>query len=767
MINSMNRFIAVKLAALLLFVSVLALLPAQKPVQANATLLSQGKPVTALNSEAGNGPELANDADSSNNGYWGSVITDERKKTWWQIDLEGQNHISQIVVRNYVDGTRFYQYHIVGSMDGVNWNPIAIKGGNSAASNGGDVYNVSVAARYIRVIYTLGSANGIAHMTDFKAYGHPVSTMQTDPQVKLQSASLDKVSYSAGDTVKLNYQLKNNSPSYSYNITSVKAKVIGLTSPYNLFVEQQVAANVNLSPGQTYTGSNISILNIDNMTALGSYALHVQYNFSDGSSWESYQTFFRIKNTDEKYVYSVARDTYNGLPVYKLDGDMSAGVAVEKAAESIGAGTSQMWNTNGGMLTSIHATPSFLVDSVQQTVDFYDQEFGSSTVFDTVIIGTGSFGAPYLSKTLNAPFLPTHFLVSADTVQEIKSVHDYSRKQGLSVYSMFGADASVNEGVAWIELLDLPPAYVDFLQNHQVKNIVFVGAKGNGGESLVKKVLTADSQPGPTQNGDIYLGFNFAGVSATQNLINMNTKIKDFNSYSLGSFENLKDWESGILTAQFNNYISTASSSVPTLNKIDSVISGLWEMASHSMLSYFKKNNIPLEGVSINPYMSAHPFYETKKGYVPFLMLQWGTNVNQMVDQNLNVKFRAIVNSYFPSVTFDDLTFRINFARNAGNNDQPPVGGLWLSDQIKNRLTHNGLNDVKQNTNEKTAFEVWDVSDGMNSPSEEIAVELTTMSTAAQLKTWNESLEPLTLDELEDIQLQDTAIIVEQNYTRN
>jgi len=735
-------------------------------VSANNGLISMGKPVSALGSEAGHGPEFAVDADATNNGYWGSVIGDQRKNTWWQIDLQQPHHISQIVLRTYVDGSRFYHYYIRGSMDGENWYPIAIKGNNSPATNAGDVYDISTAARYIRVNFTRGSANSIAHLTDFKVYGHLLSTMSSPSKIQLTDTAIDKHSYQRGEAIKLTYTLSNQSLVDSYELTGVKVKIAGLTSPYDLLLGQQVLGQIGLLPGQSHIATNVPIWTIPTGFKPGAYAVYLQYSFSDGSVWENYISSFQIASPGDKYVYTIDKELYNGLPVYKLDGDMSTGVVVQKAVASLATGVSHMWETTGGMLTPIHATPSFLVDSVQQTVDLYDQEFGTNASFDTVIIGTGSFGAPYLSRVLKAPFLPTHFLVSADTVQQLKDIHKYASEQGISSYSMFGADGSISKGVAWVELLDLPEAYITFLQNHNVKNILIMGALGAGGESLVRKVLIDDAVDGAMQNNDIYLGYNFAGVSVTQNVANMNVKIKDYNDYSLGVFHDLKDWESGLLEQQKSNYIYTIDQNVPSVTAVDEATAYLWEMASHAMLSFYKKNNIALKGVSINPYMNTHPYYESYKGYIPLLMLQWGTNVNTLIDQQLNTAYRAQINHYFPSVDFDQLDFWVNFTRNAGNNDAPVGNGKWLSEQIQQRLLHNGLNQVIRNMNDTTVNEIWNLADGINSPSEKIAVELTTATTPAALKLWDENLQPLTLEELEEISNVDLNIVIQQSYRR-
>jgi hypothetical protein len=64
-----------------------------------------------------------------------------------QVDLEVDYNLSSIVVTNYVDGTRSYQYNVQAGTDGVTWTTIATKCSTSVATSAGDVFSVSTTAR--------------------------------------------------------------------------------------------------------------------------------------------------------------------------------------------------------------------------------------------------------------------------------------------------------------------------------------------------------------------------------------------------------------------------------------------------------------------------------------------------------------------------------------------------------------------------------------------------------------------------------------------
>jgi hypothetical protein len=113
------------------------------------------------------GPSKANDADGTNSSFW----AERQYPQWWKVDLGGVYDISGIVIRNYVDGYRYYQYTIEGSLDDQNYAQVAGKTNTNAATDAGDSYPVTATARYLRVTMTYNSANPGVHITDFRAYG--------------------------------------------------------------------------------------------------------------------------------------------------------------------------------------------------------------------------------------------------------------------------------------------------------------------------------------------------------------------------------------------------------------------------------------------------------------------------------------------------------------------------------------------------------------------------------------------------------------------
>lgn len=121
-------------------------------------------------------------------------------------------------------------------------------------------------------------------------------------------------------------------------------------------------------------------------------------------------------------------------------------------------------------------TPDFLQQSVQHTVDLYNEYLGKSKKLKTVIIATGVPAVPYLSAAMEAPVLPLHFLVSVNSTKEVSSILEYSSQAGVPCYATLGYDASMDDvGVAWIKLLALPDEYRKFIIEHEVENVIIAG----------------------------------------------------------------------------------------------------------------------------------------------------------------------------------------------------------------------------------------------------------------------------------------------------
>jgi hypothetical protein len=125
------------------------------------------KPATSQSALGAGVASMANDADGSNASYWNGI----GQPQWWEVDLGGNYVLSSIVVRNWVDGARYYLYTVEASTDGLTYTQIAAKTSTEPATDAGDVYAVSVTARYLKVNVEYNSENADVHISDFRAYG--------------------------------------------------------------------------------------------------------------------------------------------------------------------------------------------------------------------------------------------------------------------------------------------------------------------------------------------------------------------------------------------------------------------------------------------------------------------------------------------------------------------------------------------------------------------------------------------------------------------
>ena len=125
------------------------------------------KPASAEDSEPGNSPAYANDVDGSNFHFWSAA----QYPKWWKVDLQGFYDLTSVVIRNYVDGSRFYHYNIEVSTDDITYTQVAEKLNDNIATDAGDTYTISATARYIRVNMTYNSSGSGIHITDLRAYG--------------------------------------------------------------------------------------------------------------------------------------------------------------------------------------------------------------------------------------------------------------------------------------------------------------------------------------------------------------------------------------------------------------------------------------------------------------------------------------------------------------------------------------------------------------------------------------------------------------------
>jgi hypothetical protein len=567
----------------------------------------------------------------------------------------------------------------------------------------------------------------------------PQNEKQADPlssPVSIQQCFTQQGSYDPGAVVKISCTL-SNTLSTSAEIKDLKVKVADLSKPSYFPAEVVLESSMILKAGESFSVDSVPIWTVPADAPKDAYGVYISYSFDGGQESISYQTFFRVTDEHTLTTYQIQASDYQGLDIFKLDGGMSAEYAVEKSLENLAPSVSHSWvvSAPGSGPRPVYATPGFLQQAVAQTVNIYNDILGAGTAFNTVIISTGIPSIPYFSNALNAPVLPLHFLAGVNTEKEIQSVMDYSNRHGLRSYATLGYDLSVVPAVAWIKLLDLPDAYLQFLKQHDVKNVLIVGADAtSSGETMARQVL--NSSRGAYQPGSIYILYpgNTPNDAAT-----LSQRIVDLNQVAqTADLTHIADWESGIIPDQIHHFSDSikAKTGIRVWSVTAADLIGLYDLSTYTTLAFFKKNDLQVNGVAINPYLIAHPCYEAWKGFIPFNYWQGNTPQNT-VARILGTTQTAVAGT-FPQVPFKALGFWVNSSRNFGGSD--------AAYDLVHALSSSGISHIIEN--DYTRDEVWSQSSGMRAVCEKIAVELTTGKQLTQYKQWRQSLVPLDIRDL-------------------
>lgn len=576
---------------------------------------------------------------------------------------------------------------------------------------------------------------------------------KSDPGlIQISNCITDKGNYIAGEEVNISFTLSNASSS-AIRIKLLKVRIQNLNHPSGIIKEIILKNNLVIAGGSKYQVHNSQIWTIPEKEAKDPFGIYIQYILTNGYQNTAYKTFFHVVDKNMITTFQIQRFSYKELPVFSLDGGMSAEYAVEKSVANLASGISDSWKVNAHASgpNHVYATPEFLENSLKQTVRIYNDVLGSSTPFNTVIISTGIPSVPYLSSAMKAPVLPLHFLVSANTVREVESVLEYSLAKGYSSYATLGYDASVPYAVAWVKLLDIPNEYLDFLIQHKVKNVILLGATAtNGGEATAKKVISnTEINSNKYSNGSLYILYPQGGIAADSAAIKK--KIKDIsNIRQQSNFTRVADWESGIIPEQVKNFSENIAkkTGVRNIQFITSKDDGeLYNLATYLSLAFIYKNKntftangaSPINGVALNPYLLSDPLYENRFKYIP--LVYWQGNPLQSVIDKIDKVVKPAIYSFFPGLKYKEFNFWINSSVN--------FGGPEKAIAIKNALLLKGLKNIKEN--DYSIDEVWNPNDGLQAPCEVRVKELIDFSSAQHLSDWNVKLLPLSPEDLVDL----------------
>jgi hypothetical protein len=564
----------------------------------------------------------------------------------------------------------------------------------------------------------------------------PINKTANKSRIEITCSKTEKGSYSPTSTIEFSCSIRNPLET-TVNLQNLVLRIRNISKSGTFFRNVVLKENTAIEPGHSIAIDNIPIWTVPADAEKDAYGIYLSYTDQSNAQTTSYLTFFRVVDDATLTTFQINKTIWQGIDVFYLDGGMSEEYSVEKSVENMSNGISHSWNVNapGSGPNPVYATPQFLQKSIDQTIKIYNDALGSTTPFENVIISTGIPSMPNISNTLQAPILPIHFLASSNTVKEIQSIMDYSNQNGLKCYATIGYDLSVPTAVAWIKLLDLPDAYLNFIKQHKVKNVIIIGSIGtSGGENKAKQVQNGCQ--GQFQSGSIYL--LYPGNTPNDVTI-MQQKIKDYNDVSLPTnYLNISDWESGIIQDQIVNISTTIKkqTTVNTYSLTTGTLINLYDLGTYATLSYFRKNKLSIKGVAINPYLLSHPVFEGWKGYIP--LNYWQMNSSQNTIERLKTTIKNATLYYYPETNFEKLTMWVNSSNN--------FGAEAAARNLISTLYANGFNNIKQN--DFSQDEVWNPDDGMNAPCEKIVSELKSDPSMFQ---WKNSLVPLTVDEFTNI----------------
>lgn len=500
-----------------------------------------------------------------------------------------------------------------------------------------------------------------------------------------------------------------------------------------------------------YTNTDLTLSLGDKIA--GEFWIWASYNIDvkDGNNtWHPYenrQQFLANYNVNispitKPYVYTISKQDYNGLPVFTLKGGMSAEYVVEKTLASLLSGVSETWDVrtvdgkpdleDGGPV-SIHPDANafdFLDRSINKTIDLYNNNLGPTTEFNTVIVGTGVAHMPYMTSAMNAPFLPLQFLVSIHSVTEVQRILDRAKGDGYSAFSMMGYDPSVDDiGVAWIRLKELPPQYLKFLRDHKVKNLIIMGYQEGyaAGESGARRIWIEGQPDDDYTAGSMYM----MGHGPLKDYKGF---YKDYYRWNFSEEKNLIDWEGGLANVQVQDIAAQLGAgsglNINTFAIRATESLDFYQWATDIQMAALVKNNGKPQMISMNEYLIGFPNYELYTNTVPYLYWQGGDTL------------------LLAGRTWDYTNIKVKpFYQQGGPFTDIPV---YFQSKIDRKSYMNALKKYFTNVTQDNwqKADVWDISDGMQSPCELIAVALTkTPDGPKNFAAWNSSRSAFNFDD--------------------
>lgn len=476
--------------------------------------------------------------------------------------------------------------------------------------------------------------------------------------VSVEGLTQSKTVLSLGEALDVQFSLRNDS---NYTVVLESADLIlfdNYTGTRNI-VKEGVVNSITIAPNEK---SGIILLDDALKVETPSLETHfctlkLRMKFPNDAESEVKLVNFRVISGNSLTTYKIMKQDYNGLPVYSQKGDMSAGFAVSRSLMNLQPSMAGTYlHTEHGGPYAVYATPDFLQNAIEETVNLYNKECGANTKISTVVIGTGLTSVNYLLSSTDAAFLPLHFLVSANSTKEVADILDKAAEHGNPSFATFGYDASMpGVGVAWIKMFGLPTEYLQFIKDHQVEKIILFGMDEKvAGESLARKVLRhPDEKDKGYEEGSIFILYTNYG--SPEDLAAIKGRIYDYDELCLGKEHHICDWESGITQEQIDKVTegitSGSKAEVYLMNSPSDVNLSMYSLASFLQMQWMKKNNIQPQGFILNEYLTCYPSYELQRGWVP--LLYWQFIPASSTVERLNT-LKTALGSLFPDIPMDN-----------------------------------------------------------------------------------------------------------------
>ena len=542
---------------------------------------------------------------------------------------------------------------------------------------------------------------------------------------KASDVKLNKVAYWPGDPVNCSFTLKNET-NYPMDIREVKVVIQNLDDGGCVLTEKSVASHIQIEPGQSVPVDAGTLYTLPAALKPSSFcAVKFLLDFEDGITTTIDGTYFRAVNEQSLLTYDIQKLDYQGLPVYRQIGDMSAGFGVLKTIVAFDQGiAATMEEAPQGGTYPVVPTPEFLQRSVRKTVELYNSEIGAATKIKRVVIGTGIASVSYFATMMGAAYLPIHYLVSANSASEVQAILDYSNQNGYASYATLGYDGSMpGVGVAWIKLLALPDEYRKFIIEHEVENVIIAGiGEDVKSESYCRKLSKTGVDGQEYADGSLYILYTQSGSEHDIKTISRN--VVDYDTLSLEKGKDLADWESGVVNRQIDNISKGICEHTPA--QVYSLIAthdmmDMYNLGANMGMYFMYKNReqtkVSVQGTYLNEYLISQPLYELTQGYIPLLFWQFVPPVSTI--DRIKRDIQKVVDVYEKGALLENKTVHVN-AR---------VGKDELVQELKKR----GFCSVtKRNDNVE---ELWDLSDGINSPCEEVVQNIVEQIGVKQYQT--------------------------------